>query len=151
MANVAKKLMVSACLLGERCRYDGGSKPNKEVILLSKKEELIPICPERLGGLDTPRAPSEITGGDGNDVLEGRAKVMSKDGRDVSGNFVRGARAVLEVARTEGITEAHLKSKSPSCGCGRIHDGTFSGKLKSGDGVTAALLKKNGIRVVSYG
>lgn len=145
-----KKVIVSACLLGERCRYDGEKKPNREVILLSKTEELIPICPERLGGLPTPRGPSEIAGGDGNDVLEGRAKVVSKDGRDVSRSFVRGARAVLEVARTEGITEAHLKSKSPSCGCGKIHDGTFSGKLKSGDGVTAALLKKNGIKVTSY-
>lgn len=147
---MAKKL-VSACLLGETCRYDGRSKPNKEVILLSKKEELIPVCPELLGGLDAPRGPSEITGGDGNDVLEGRAKVMSKDGRDVSEFSIKGARAVLEVAQKEGITEAHLKSKSPSCGCGKIYDGTFSGKLKTGDGVTAALLKKNGIRVVSHG
>lgn len=145
------KKLVSACLLGERCRYDGSSKPNREVILLSKKEELIAVCPERLGGLDTPREPSEITGGDGNDVLEGRARVVSKDGKDVSENFVRGAHAVLEVAQKKGITEALLKSKSPSCGCGKIHDGTFSGKLKEGDGVTAALLKKNGIGVVSYG
>ncbi len=145
-----RKKLVSACLLGKRCGYDGKSKPNEEVILLSKKEELIPICPEQLGGLQTPRSPSEIVGGDGNDVLERRAKVMSKDGMDVSGNFVSGARAVLEVAQTAGATEALLKSKSPSCGCGKIYDGTFSGKLKPGDGVTAALLKKNGIKVVSY-
>ncbi len=150
MANVAKKL-ASACLLGERCRYDGESKPNKEVILLSKKEELIAVCPELLGGLQTPRSPSEIVGGDGNDVLEGRANVVSKDGRDVSQNFVRGARAVLEVAQKEGITKTLLKANSPSCGCGKIHDGTFSGKLKTGDGVTTALLKKNGIEVVSHG
>lgn len=145
-----EKRLVSACLLGEKCRYDGEGKPNEEVLSLSKKEKLIPVCPERLGGLSTPRSPSESVGGDGNDVLEGRAKVMSKDGRDVSQNFVMGARAVLEIAQKEGITKALLKSKSPSCGCGKIYDGTFSGKLKSGDGVTAALLKKNGIEVVSY-
>lgn len=147
---MAKKL-ASACLLGEKCRYDGESKPNEEVISLSKKEELIPVCPEQLGGLPTPRSPSESVGGDGNDVLEGKAKVVSKDGRDVTDHFVKGAYATLEIAKRENATEAYLKSKSPSCGCGRIHDGTFSGKFKEGDGVTAALLKKNGIEVVSYG
>lgn len=141
------KKLVSACLLGERCRYDGRGKPNQELISLSKNE-LIPVCPELLGGPTTPRSPAEIVGGgDGHDVLEGRAKVMSKDGRDVTGYFVKGAYAALEIAKKENATEAYLKSKSPSCGCGKIYDGTFSGKLKTGDGVTAALLKKNGIKV----
>lgn len=145
------KKLVSACLLGEKCRYDGKSTPNEEVILLSKKEELIPACPELLGGLDTPRAPSEITGGDGNDVIEGRAKVVSKEGQNVTEYFVKGAYATLEIAKRENATEAYLKSKSPSCGCGKIYDGTLSRTLKDGDGVTTALLKKNGIKVSSYG
>lgn len=148
---MANKKLVSACLLGEKCRYDGQSKPNEEIIALSKKEELVPVCPEQLGGLPTPRSPSEIVGGDGRDVLKGAAKVMTEEGRDVSQNFVKGAQAVLEAAQREGITEAYLKSKSPSCGCnGRIYDGTFSGTLKEGDGVTTALLKKNGLKVVAY-
>lgn len=141
------KKLVSACLLGERCRYNGKGKPNQELISLSNKNELIPVCPDILGGLTTPRSPAEIVGGTGRDVLEGRAKVMSKDGRDVTGYFVKGAYAALEIAKKENATEAYLKSKSPSCGCGKIYDGTFSGKLKDGDGVTAALLKKNGIKV----
>lgn len=140
---------VSACLLGEKCRHDGGSKADKRVISLSQKEELIPVCPEQLGGLPTPRTRSEIAGGDGHDVLAGKAKVIARDGRDVSSEFLKGAYVVLDIAQREGAREAILKSDSPSCGCGKIHDGAFSGKLKEGDGVTAALLKENGIMVKS--
>lgn len=143
------KILVSACLLGEMCGYDAKNKPDKNVIALSQKEEVVPLCPEQLGGLSTPREPSEIAGGDGHDVLAGKAKVITRDGRDVSRKFLKGAYMVLDIAQRDGAREAILKSDSPSCGCGKIHDGAFSGKLKEGDGVTAALLKENGIMVKS--
>ena len=131
--------LCSACLLEIRCRYDGASKPNDKAIQLAKKETLIPICPEQLGGLPTPREPAEQRG----------EKVITKSGRDVTGNFVRGAEQVLQLTRLFGIKEAIPKQRSPSCGCGRIYDGTFSGNIIKGDGVTTSLLKKNGIRVIS--
>jgi len=129
----------SACLLGIKCRYDGKEKRNRKVINLSRKEILIPICPEQLGGLSTPREPAEQKG----------KKVYTKSGKDVSGNFKKGAEQVLKIANLYGIKEAILKQRSPSCGCGQIYDGTFSGKIIKGDGVTVALLKKNGIKVIS--
>ncbi|MBZ9572284.1 DUF523 domain-containing protein [Patescibacteria group bacterium] len=131
--------LCSACLLGIECRYDSKSKPNDKVIELSKKETLIPICPEQLGGLPTPREPSEQKGD----------KVVTKSGKDVTENFTRGAEQVLHLARLLNIKEAILKQKSPSCGCGKIYDGTFSDRLIEGDGVTVALLKKNGIKVIT--
>ena len=100
-----------------------------------------------LGGLDTPRSPAEIQGGDGFDVLCGKAKVVNKAGEDVTAQYVKGAEIVLELCKKYGVTEAVLKEKSPSCGCGRIYDGTFTGTLTDGDGVTAALMKENGIKV----
>lgn len=131
--------LCSACLLGIKCRYDGMGKPNEAVISLSKKEILIPICPEQLGGLPTPRIPSEQRGN----------KVLTKDGKDVTPQFKRGAEETLKIAKMFGIKEAILKQKSPSCGCGEIYDGTFSGKTIKGDGITAALLKSSGIKVIS--
>ena len=121
------------------CRFDGASKPNEKVLLLARKEALIPVCPEQLGGLPTPREPSEQRGN----------KVFTKSGREVTAEFERGAHEVLRIAKLFGARQAILKHKSPSCGCGRIFDGTFSGKLVEGDGVTAALLKKNGIEVIT--
>lgn len=141
--------LVSACLLGINCRYDGRNELNERVTRLASGEFLIPICPEQLGGLGTPREPSEIVGGDGSDVLDGNARVFSRGGRDVTENFLRGAEEVLKIAKSLGAKEAILKSKSPACGCGKIHNGTFSGVLVEGDGVAAALLKRNGIRVVT--
>lgn len=138
----------SACLLGIKCRYDGKSKPNKKVLKMAKKEVLIPVCPEQLGGLPTPRETAEITG-DGSKVLDKKAMVITKSGKDVTKNFVKGAEEVLKLAKLLGIKEAILKQKSPSCGCGEIFDGTFSGRLIKGDGVTAALLKRNGIKIGS--
>ena len=129
----------SACLLGVACRYDGKSKPNEKVINLAKKEILIPVCPEQLGGLSTPRTPSEQKG----------KKIFAKSGKDVAKNFIKGSEQVLHIAKTLGIKDAVLKQRSPSCGCGQIYDGTFSGKITKGDGVTTALLKKNGIKVIS--
>ena len=137
---------VSECLRGTPCRYDGMAKPNKGARELVKAGAVC-ICPEVLGGLDTPRSPAEIQGGDGFDVLCGKAKVVNKAGEDVTAQYVKGAEIVLELCKKYGVTEAVLKEKSPSCGCGRIYDGTFTGTLTDGDGVTAALMKENGIKV----
>ena len=134
-----KNILVSACLLGESCRYDGKSKPCERVIALKDTYNLIPICPEVMGGLPTPRVPSEICG----------ERVLMKDGRDVTENYNRGAEIALSIARENACTVAILKEKSPSCGSGLIHNGHFDGGLVAGDGVTAALLKGAGIHVLS--
>lgn len=133
-----KNILVSACLLGEPCRYDGKSKPCERVIALKNTYNLIPICPEVMGGLPTPRTPSEICG----------ERVLMKDGRDVTENYNRGAQKALEIARENACTVAILKEKSPSCGSGLIHNGSFDGGLVEGDGITTQLLKQNGIRVL---
>jgi uncharacterized protein YbbK (DUF523 family) len=144
--------LVSACLLGIKCRYDGGDKSNKKIIELGKKEILIPVCPEQLGGLPTPRMPPrEIQNGSGNDVLDGKCKVLNKNGEDFTEDLVRGAEEVLKIAKMFNIKEFISRKRSPSCGCGKIYDGTFSGKIIKGDGVTTALLKKNEIKVISEG
>lgn len=131
--------LCSACLLGIRCRYDGKSKPDKKIIGLSEKEILIPVCPEQLGGLPTPRENSEIK----------RKRVITVSGKDKTENMKKGAEETLKIAKLFNIKQAILKQKSPSCGCGKIYDGTFSGKIIKGDGVTTALLKKNKIKVIS--
>jgi len=130
--------LVSACLIGIKCRYDGKSNLNKKCLGLFKKGKLIPVCPEQLGGLQTPREKSEI---------QKNGKILTKSGKDVTKNFIKGARKTLKLVKLLEIKEAMLKSKSPSCGCGKIYDGTFSGRLIKGNGVTAALLKKNKIKV----
>lgn len=132
--------LCSACLLGVNCRYDGKNKKNGKILELAEKEELIPVCPEMLGGLKIPHEPSEI---------QKDRRVISRSGKDVTENFRKGAERVLEIAKKRGIREAIFKQNSPSCGCGKIYDGTFSGKIISGDGITTALLKRNDIRVVS--
>ena len=130
-------ILVSACLLGLRCRYNAEPVTNERVLALAETHTLIPVCPEQLGGLPTPRPPAER--------LDGR--VVSKDGTDVTSAFVRGAEETLLLARTLGCKTAILKARSPSCGHGRIYDGSFTGALISGSGVTAELLAKNGVRV----
>jgi len=142
-------LLVSACLLGLPCRYDGGSCPASVLQRLAAQGRAIPICPEVAGGLPAPRPPAEIRGGDGGDVLDRRARVVREDGTDVSEAFIAGARAALHLARRCGATRAVLKAHSPSCGVGLIYDGTFSGQLTGGDGVTAALLRREGIAVAT--
>ncbi len=127
----------SACLLGINCRYNGEGKLNEKVINLTKKEALIPVCPEQLGGLETPRIPAESKDG----------QIINENGIDVSKNFQQGAEEVFKIAKLYNITEAILKQCSPSCGCGQIYDGTFSGTIIKGDGVTTKLLKENGIKV----
>ena len=134
-----KIILCSACLLGIKCRYDGKDKLNKKVIELSKKKILIPVCPEQLGGLSTPREPAEQKG----------KRVITELGKDVTQNFKKGAKEVLKLAKLFGIKEAILKQKSPSCGFGKIYDGSFSGQLIKGNGVTAALLKRNKIKIIT--
>jgi uncharacterized protein YbbK (DUF523 family) len=141
--------LVSVCLLGICTRYDGGCCPVSQLIQLAARGLAVPLCPEVAGGLPVPRPPAEIVGGDGQAVLDGQARVLTIDGEDVTGAFLAGARQALETAQRLGIRQAVLKEDSPSCGCGRIYDGTFSGHLVPGQGVTAALLQRNGITVLS--
>lgn len=141
--------LVSACLLGVNCRYDGQNNLNEKVMRLVEKEVLIPVCPEQLGGLRTPREPMGIIGGGGSEVLDGKARVINRSNEDVTENLVRGAEETLKVARSSGVKEAILKARSPSCGCGKIHSGTSPDRLVEGDGVTTALLKRSGIRVIT--
>jgi len=129
--------IVSACLADYKCNWKGESKPNEKVMKLVKRGEAIPVCPEQLGGLTTPRPAAEQKGD----------KVFTIDGKDVTQYFVRGAHEVLRIAVIYNCTEAILKSKSPSCGCRQIYDGTFTGKLIKGNGITADLLVANGIKV----
>ncbi len=142
-------ILCSACLLGIKCRYDSRDKLNKKILEIFKKETVIPVCPEILAGFDVPRERCEIVNGDGFNVLERKARVVTESGRDVTEFFLKGAYKTLELAKKFEISFAVLKQNSPSCGCGKIYDGSFSGKIIQGYGVTAALLKKHGIKVVS--
>lgn len=143
------KILVSACLLGTNCKYSGGNNLTPKVLELVRELELVPFCPEELGGLLTPREPCEIQEGTGKDVLAGKTRVLNKLGEDVTEQFVKGARATLELAREHGCKAAIMKANSPSCGCGVIYDGSFSGKRKEGSGVTSQLLQDNGIAVMT--
>ncbi|HHV78370.1 MAG TPA: DUF523 domain-containing protein [Firmicutes bacterium] len=142
-------ILVSACLAGIRCRYDGRSRSHEDVLKLVAAGNAFPVCPEQLGGLPTPRARAEIVGGDGSDVLRGCARVVDESGRDVTKEFVRGATECLRLARVVNAEKVVLCEGSPSCGVTRIADGTFSGKKVPGMGVTAALLRENGFHVVT--
>ncbi|MCZ7526520.1 MAG: DUF523 domain-containing protein [Acidimicrobiia bacterium] len=142
-------LLVSACLLGVECNHEGRASPRPAVAALAGTYRLVPVCPEVLGGLPTPRAPSELQDGDGAEVLAGRARVTSADGADVTGAYVRGARAAVELARATGAPRAVLKARSPSCGSAQVFDGTFSRRLVPGEGVTAAALRAAGVEVGS--
>jgi uncharacterized protein YbbK (DUF523 family) len=134
-----EKILVSACFLGINCKYDGTSNKNEKILKLARDYILIPVCPEILGGLPTPREPAEQKG----------KRVITKSGKDVTKYFEKGAKEVLKIAKILKIKKAILKQKSPSCGCGKIYDGTFSGKLIKGDGITTKVLKKSGIKVFS--
>lgn len=131
-------LLVSACLAGFRCRYDGIITPDETIVGLVREGKAIPVCPEQMGGLPCPRPACERT-------VSGR--VIDSEGNDRTDAFVRGAEETLRIARTYGCTRAVLKARSPSCGKGSIHDGTFSGAMTKGSGVTAELLENNGIVV----
>lgn len=140
-------VLVSACLLGVPCRFDGRGKASAGLAAAIGDRRAVSCCPEVAAGLPTPRRPAEIVGGDGHDVLDGRARVVDDSGHDVTEAFLDGARQALEAAREAGCTEALLMARSPSCGRGRVYDGTFTGGLHEGDGVTAALLERHGITV----
>lgn len=141
--------IVSGCFAGFQCRYDQRSASVAEIQALVREGQAIPVCPEQLGGMPTPRLPAEILGGNGDDVLDGKARVVDSAGNDVTEPFVAGAWEVLRLAQAVGATEAILKERSPSCGSCLIYDGTFSGTRKPGAGVTASLLARHGIRVFS--
>ena len=144
-------IIVSACLLGENCKYSGGNNKSENVIKYLEDREYILVCPEQLGGLSTPRNPSEIiTYGnkDGNDVLSGCTKVLSNKGIDVTKNFIQGAEETLKIAKEHNVKTAILKAGSPSCGYKKIYDGTFLGNKIQGMGVTAAILNKENIALL---
>jgi len=146
-SHVRGMVIVSACLAGVRCRYDGESRAYAPVVELVRSGRAIPVCPEQLGGLPTPRPRAEIVGGDGVDVLKGQARVLAEDGRDVTAFFVRGARETARLAALSGSEVAVLKDGSPSCGCVWISDGGFSGGRVRGVGVAAAALADAGVEV----
>ena len=135
MANI----LVSACLLGIECRYKGDGCPCEGIKALAERHTLIPVCPEQLGGLATPRPPAERQGD----------KVVNREGQDVTEAYALGAQRALRIARLNHVSVAVMKAKSPSCGSGRVYDGTFSGRLIPGDGVCAEALKQAGIAVFS--
>jgi len=132
-------ILVSACLAGMKCRYDGKANSEEKILSLVKQGLALPVCPEQLGGLPTPRPASEII----ND------KVLTIDGNDVTENFRKGAEEVLRIAKLINCKEAILKQRSPSCGFGKIYDGTHSKKMIKGNGVTADILHKNGIKILT--
>lgn len=132
-----EKLLISACLLGENCKYNGGNNYTPAVEALRERYELVPVCPEQLGGLPTPRTPAERVGD----------RVVNREGADVTDAFRQGAEKTLEIARASGIAKAVFQVRSPSCGSGTVYDGTFSGTLTAGQGVTAELLEKNGVNI----
>lgn len=136
--------LVSSCLAGINCRYDGKNNLNKKVAELVQAGKAILVCPEVLGGLDIPRAPSEITVDQ-----EGNKKVVTEKGKDVTAEFKLGAEKTLQIAKIVEAKKAILQQRSPSCGCGKIYDGSFSGNLIRGNGLTAELLIENGIEVLN--
>ncbi len=148
---VALRVLVSACLLGEKVRHDGRDAACAHPVLArwAREGRLVPVCPEVAGGLGVPRAPAEMLGGDGADVARGAARVVTQDGEDVTAAYRCGAQLALETALANGARVAVLKDRSPSCGSRFVHDGSFTGSLRAGRGVTAALLERHGIRVFS--
>lgn len=146
MSGEKENILVSACLLGVNCRYDGGNGMREDLIALMEKYNFIPVCPEQLGGLETPREPAEQVGGGETGNPHG-IRVVDRSGKDVTECFVKGAKETLKLARLYGCKRAVLKERSPSCGHGYIYDGTFSGTKVPGSGVTARLLEENGILV----
>ena len=147
---MTEPILVSACLLGVACRYDGASKPSLQVISFLKGKNYIPVCPEEAGGLPTPRPTCVLTGGDGEDVMKGVARLVDSEGNDRTTEFIAGAEAALAHAKNAGATLAILKEKSPSCGTHIVTVDRGSGhKETRGMGVTAALLSSHGVRVIS--
>ena len=142
-------IIVSACLLGLNTKYDGATNVHTLLQKYSARGKFIPVCPEQLGGLPTPRVPVEIIGGTGQEVLTGRCVVQGEQGEIVTSEFILGANEVIKIVEMVKVTAAILKERSPSCGVNHIYDGSFSHRIKSGQGVTAALLKEYNIPIYS--
>ena len=142
-------ILVSSCLAGLKVRYKGTHSLDHKISKLIKEHKAIPVCPELLGGFSTPREPAEIIGGNGEDVLDGKAKVIEKSGKDVTELYIKGAYITLERAKEVNATVVVFKEYSPSCGSSMIYNGEFIGEKIAGNGVTSALLKRNGLRVIS--
>jgi uncharacterized protein YbbK (DUF523 family) len=142
-------ILVSSCLAGLDVRYNGTNCLNDKISKLVEENKAITICPELLGGFSTPREPAEIIGGNGEDVLDGNAKVVDKSGKDVTQLYIKGAYSTLEQAIELNATLVVLKENSPSCGSSTIYNGEFTGKKIMGMGVTSSLLKRNGLKVIS--
>ncbi len=136
--------IVSSCLAGINCRYDGANNLNEKVVKLVKEGKAIPVCPEMLGGLETPRVASEIIKDE-----DGDRKVINKDGKDLTIEFVKGAMKTAAIAKIIEADKAIMKKHSPACGYGKIYDGTFSNNLVEGNGITAELLIENGIEILT--
>ena len=135
-------ILVSACLVGINCKYSGGNNYNQKIFDLVKEGKAIPICPEQLGGLNTPRKPVELK------VINGKRYAIDNEGKDFTENFERGALEVLKLAKNLNINKAILQPRSPSCGVDKIYSGNFDNKLVDGNGILAELLKQNGIDVL---
>ena len=142
-------LVVSACLAGMKVRYNGTDCLEDVIGEMVRSGKAVTVCPELLGGFQTPRAPAEIQGGTGEDVLDGTARVLDRSGTDVTDQYVAGAAETLAICRKMGATEIVLKENSPSCGSSKIYNGDFSGEKIPGAGVTTALLRRHGIKVWS--
>ena len=142
-------ILVSACFLGHKQRYDGGSNPHGLLLLYNACQQFMPICPECLAGLSVPRPPAEIVGGTGCEVIAGQASVKNKRGEPVTESFCQGAAAVRKIAEENKVKYAILKENSPSCGVHEIYDGSFSGQKIHGQGVCAALLAAAGVTLYS--
>ena len=136
-------ILVSACLVGINCKYSGGNNYNQKIFDLVKEGKAIPICPEQLGGLNTPRKPVELK------VINGKRYAIDNEGNDLTENFERGALEVLNLAKNLNISKAILQPRSPSCGVNKIYSGNFDNKLVDGNGILAELLKQNGIDVLT--
>ena len=140
-------IVISSCLIGKKCRYDATDSINQS-LLDGLNEKYIDLCPELLGGFPVPRRSCEIVGGEGKDVLMKTAKVIDCEGIDITDKMLCGANQALNICKAEKVTKAYLKQNSPSCGCGKIYDGSFPSKIKTGNGVFAELLISNGIEVI---
>lgn len=142
-------ILISACLAGLKVRYNGTDSLDERIQKLVLENKALTVCPELMGGFSTPREPAEIVGGDGEDVLDGKARVVEISGRDVTELYLKGANATLHKALEIGTTKVVLKEYSPSCGSAMIYNGDFNGTKLGGVGVTTALLRRNNIVVCS--
>lgn len=140
-------ILISACLCGINTKYDGGNNLNEKALKLLKEGKAMLVCPEQLGGQSTPRAPHEIQNSTGAEVLDGEGKILGPEGDDATEEFLKGAYETLKIAKEIDAKVAILKARSPSCGLGKIYDGSFTGEKKDGNGVTAELLLRNRIEI----